>query len=163
MPDSSDQQDVRSLIQSGFRYALSLTHHRHDAEDLIQQACLKILRTHNDLVSKGYLFATIRNLFIDSGRRRSECELTDAVRERIIDSTANHVSQIGHRMDVAKILGSLRPQEREALYLSCVEGYTTAEIAELTGQPRGTVLSHLSRAKKRAQETQIAVDREEVI
>ena len=162
MPNSIDPQDIPSLIQSGYRYALSLTHHRHDAEDLVQQACLKILRSRGDLVSKGYLFATVRSLFIDKGRRRSECELSDASKERIIDPSPNHVSRTNHRMEVEQILGLLRPEEREALYLNCVEGYTATEIADLTGQPRGTVLSHLSRAKKRAQQAQVATDKAEI-
>jgi RNA polymerase sigma-70 factor (ECF subfamily) len=45
------------------------------------------------------------------------------------------------------ILAGLKPAEREILYLSAVEEYTTAEIAEMTGRPRGTVLSLLHRTK----------------
>ena len=46
-------------------------------------------------------------------------------------------------------LGSLRPPEREALYLATVEDYTAQEIADLTGRPRGTVLSMIHRARKK--------------
>jgi len=46
--------------------------------------------------------------------------------------------------------------EREALLLADVEGYTAQEIAELTGHPRGTILSliHRSRGKLRRQLSQ---------
>ena len=150
MDDSADQIELRSMIQSGYRYALSLTHHRHDAEDLVQQACLKILRNRSDLASKNYLFCSIRNLFIDSGRRRSESSLSESVREQMVDPTQNHVADVSRQMEINQLLAGLKPEEREALYLSCVEGYTAAEISELTGQRRGTVLSHIARAKKRA-------------
>ena len=45
-------------------------------------------------------------------------------------------------------LTRLRAPEREALFLNVVEGYTAREIAALTNQPRGTVLSLIHRAKQ---------------
>ena len=32
--------DPHVLVQAGYRYALALTHHHYDAEDLVQQAWL---------------------------------------------------------------------------------------------------------------------------
>ena len=52
-------------------------------------------------------------------------------------------------MDLETILRRLSPHERELLYLNCVEDFTAAEIGSLTGQPRGTVLSQLARAKQK--------------
>jgi RNA polymerase sigma-70 factor, ECF subfamily len=49
-------------------------------------------------------------------------------------------------------LGSLREDERETLFLAVVEGYTAEEIAQLSGRPRGTVLSMLFRAKGKLRE-----------
>ena len=46
-------------------------------------------------------------------------------------------------------LGELRPNERAALYLSAVEGYTAREIGELLDMPRGTVLSLMHRGRNR--------------
>lgn len=46
------------------------------------------------------------------------------------------------------------------LFLTAVEGYTTAEIAQLTGRPRGTILSALHRAKKKLRQL-LADDEEE--
>jgi RNA polymerase sigma-70 factor (ECF subfamily) len=47
------------------------------------------------------------------------------------------------------LLSELRPEEREALFLHEVEGYTASEISRMTGQPRGTVLSLMHRARER--------------
>jgi len=33
------------IYLSGFRYAMSLSHHREDAEDFVQQAWLKLCKT----------------------------------------------------------------------------------------------------------------------
>jgi len=46
----------------------------------------------------------------------------------------------------------LRPNEREALYLNAVEGYTAREIAKQTDMPRNTVLSLIFRARKKLAE-----------
>lgn len=141
--------DDRRLIHSGFRYALSLTHNRHDAEDLIQQACLKVLHSKGTLVGKSYLFTAVRNLFYDGLRRDHSHSPAEVIAESITDESASHIHAVDQKMDLEVILGCLRPEEREVLFLNCVEGYTAEEIGSLTDVPRGTVLSLLSRAKKR--------------
>lgn len=150
MNQSGNQRiDDRQLINSGYRYAVSLSHNQHDAEDLIQQACLKVLRIHGSLMSKSYLFTTIRNLFYDGLRQKrsiSEVQISD---ENIMDETSSHTHAVDQKIDLEEILGCLRPEEREVLFLQCVEGYTAQEVSTLTDQPRGTVLSLLSRAKQR--------------
>ena len=50
-----------------------------------------------------------------------------------------------------RALSRLRPQERAALVLSAVEGYTAREIAEFLDCPRGTVLSLMFRARQKLQ------------
>ena len=49
--------------------------------------------------------------------------------------------------DLEKPLSRLREEEREALFLNVVEGYTAQEIAKLTDRPRNTVLSLIHRAR----------------
>ena len=139
----------RILIDSGYRYALSLAHNAHDAEDLIQQACLRVYKSRGKLVSKSYLFTAVRNLFIDQSRRRSLVKTEPLPAEEVTDSAPSHTQTIESRETIQHLLGGLRTEEREALFLNCVEGFTAAEIGELTGQPRGSVLSLLSRAKKK--------------
>ncbi|MEM7394370.1 MAG: sigma-70 region 4 domain-containing protein [Verrucomicrobiota bacterium] len=53
------------------------------------------------------------------------------------------------RSDMEWLLEQLRPEEREALYLQTVEGYTAQEIARLTGKSRNTILSLIRRGKKK--------------
>ena len=42
----------------------------------------------------------------------------------------------------------LSPKQRAAVHLFYYEGYSTAEIAEITGDAPATVRSHLHRARK---------------
>jgi RNA polymerase sigma-70 factor (ECF subfamily) len=47
---------------------------------------------------------------------------------------------------VLAVLGQMDPAKRVALLLYA-EGYTAAEIAEISGEPRGTILARLSRSR----------------
>lgn len=133
------------LLQAGYRYALSLTHHRQNAEDLIQDAWLKLCRRYGGVGSQAALFTTIRHLYID------QCRRAHVIAFEVLDNDAHEsptVPQIlpGTTQDLQMLLGALRPAEREAIFLHHVHGHTAEEIAVLTAQPRGTVLSLLHRA-----------------
>lgn len=145
---SAESNDDRAIIRAGFRYALSLTHDRHDAEDLVQQACLKTFRSRGKLISKRYLFVAIRNLFVDRCRKK-QLHRADLDTVDLADPKPSQSERLEHRDDIQTMLSLLSYEQREVLFLNCVEGYTAAEIAEITGQPRGTILSQLARAKKK--------------
>ena len=149
MPDRPSQSDERDLILAGFKYAFSLTHRWHDAEDVLQQACLQVLRKKDFINDKAYLFVTIRNLFYDQCRRRALATIEPLAGSEPADSQPDHTRHVNGRLDVEAVLANLRSADRELLYLNSVEGFTAAEISELTGQPRGTILSQLSRVKQR--------------
>lgn len=138
---------VRALAQAGFRYAFSLTHHRQDAEDLVQQACLQVIRAKGSMTSRTYLFVTIRNLFYDAGRRRSLASF-GALQAGLSDGDGLEVQRSDDKLDVETILGTLPVETRELVYLNCIEGFTAQEIADMTDRPRGTILSHLARTKR---------------
>jgi RNA polymerase sigma-70 factor (ECF subfamily) len=137
------------LLQSGYRYALSLTHHKANAEDLVQEACLKLYRRYGELKSRALLFVSIRRLYID---RLRQPYLPPAEEFGEIQEPASPITtENGTNEDLSLLLGLLRPVEREALYLHHVEGYTAQEIADLVGISRNTVLSLLSRGLRKLQ------------
>ena len=142
---SQETAQFRELAQSGFRYALSLAHHHHDAEDLAQQAWLKLQRNGSGPIVRGPLFKTIRNLFIDSLRRKGIIEFETLPEETLL--AEEPASEPGVTGDLDYLLGQLKAGDRELLYLHCVEGYTAQEISDLIGRPRGTILSSINRAK----------------
>ncbi|NOZ54214.1 MAG: RNA polymerase sigma factor [Gammaproteobacteria bacterium] len=139
----------RDLLQAGFRYAFSLANRHHDAEDLVQEAWLRISALHGSVPNKSLLFTVIRNIFIDQYRRKNlviieslegvaEPAQLDAGQEFNIDSKV-----------LDKALNNLRPEEREAIFLNIIEGYTAKEIAKLTDKSRNTILSLLHRGKQK--------------
>ena len=144
------------LVIAGYRYALSLTHHEHDAEDLVQQACLKIFRVQRRIKDKAYLIRTIRNLFYDACRRSNVVKFDQIHDEGLTDSSPDQTRVVDGKLDMTTLLGTLSSEEREVLYLNCVESFTADEIGSITGKARGTVLSQIARAKEKVRRRQDA-------
>ena len=140
-----DAAQLSELLQSGFRYALSLAHHHHAAADLVQQAWLRLQRNGSTPIARGPLFKTIRNLFIDSLRRKGIVEFETLQDESYL--AGEPASDPGVAGDLEYLLGQLKAGERELLYLHCVEGHTAQEISDLISRPRSTILSSINRAK----------------
>lgn len=143
-PDPLDE-----LLQSGYRYALSLTHYRADAEDLLQDASTAIARAGGKW-DKAYLFASIRNRFIDRYRRNRKILFIplEGVSEQSWDDGWD-LPDVIQGEALQKALARLRVDERETLFLAVVEGFSAQEIATMTNRPRGTVLSVLHRTKSK--------------
>ena len=146
------------LLQRGYRYAVSLTHDPARAEDLLHDAWVAILQA-GGARAVGYLFSSIRSRFINQARHERLVPMVqwdEALDRGLLDSTAAAENAPNGRLRASqgaleRALSQLRPIEREALFLAAVEGHTAAEIADLTQQSRGTVLSliHRARAKLR--------------
>jgi RNA polymerase sigma-70 factor (ECF subfamily) len=133
---------------------MALTHEPDRAADLLQDACVACLSAKAPWRA-GYLFRAIRSRFVDQYRRQmlavvepigTEEELAQAGDFAELRNAELLVADIG---SLDKALGTLRPEEREVLFLSAVEGYTAQEIAELAGRPRGTILSVIHRARRK--------------
>lgn len=142
-------RETVELLQGGYRYALSLSHHKANAEDLVQEACLKLFRRYGEIRSRSLLFVAIRRLYID---RLRQPHLVPPEELPTLEEPANPITaENGTSEDLNLLLSQLRPVEREALYLHHVEGYTAQEIADLTGGSRNTVLSLLNRGLRKLQ------------
>lgn len=150
---TAEPSTERDLLQAGYRYALSLTHQEADAEDLVQETWLNLSRRYGRVESRAVYFTAIRNLFIDHCRRRKVIHFESIDQPEPPALPPLDGEEPGLVGDVAALLGTLRPAEREAIFLHYYEGRTAEEIGELTGQPRGTVLSLLHRAIARLRDT----------
>lgn len=144
-PHSSTASDAE-LLQSAFRYALSLSHQVQDAEDLVQEAWLNLCRTYGRVESRGLLFTAVRHLYIDQCRRRKIVQFDSLNEPGAPDPPAELKDEPGIKGDMDALLGTLRPLEREMLFLHYHQGHTAEEIGQLTDQPRNTVLSIIHRA-----------------
>ncbi len=133
-------------LQKGYRYALALTHHPEDAEDLVHEAWLNLCRRYGQVESNAVLFTAVRNRFVDQCRRKKVVQF-----ESLDEPEAPEIPEIvdnppGVEGDLSALLATLRPAEREVLFLHYYEGRTAEEIGQMTQRPRGTVLSLLHRA-----------------
>ncbi|MDR3401922.1 MAG: RNA polymerase sigma factor [Chthoniobacter sp.] len=145
-------------LQRGYRYALALTHHLEDAQDLVQEAWLNLSRRYGRVESNAVLFTAVRNLFVDQCRRKKIVQFESLDVPEAPDVPEIAENQPGLQGDVAALLAILRPVEREAIFLHYYEGRTAEEIGQLTSQPRGTVLSLLHRAITKLREAAVQVD-----
>jgi len=142
---------LEELLQRGYRYAMSLTHDSTRAEDLLQESWVAILQA-GGAQTVGYLFSSIRSRFINRYRRERLApmvQLDEAIERGLLDTTEKNKDGLlrASYESLEHALTQLRSIEREALFLAVVEGYTAQEIADLTQQGRGTVLSLIHRAK----------------
>ena len=109
----------------------------------MQQAWLKLTHRYGHVKHRTILLTAIRRLFYDQCRRGKIVSFGPL--EGSPEPTSSESAPTCDDLDV--LLAGLRPEEREAIYLSAVEGYTAREIAEQTGFPRNTVLSLIHRAR----------------
>ena len=143
------ESELEDLLNRGYRYALALTHEPQSAQDLVQDAWIRVLQARGPW-RLGYFFRAIRTRWIDlvrQGARRPEDSLSDV--EALEGGLPDVEGIVMNRGEIAAALGGLRPVEREVLFLHAVEEYTAGEIGEILGCPRNTVLSHLHRARAR--------------
>ena len=139
---------LEDLLHSAYRYAHALCAHAEMAEDLVHEGWLKVLDKHGPNPDKALLYRVIRNLFIDDVRHRTRFPSDPIEEHLVIDPMAFDPSYyVSEDRVLAQGLSDLRSVEREVLFLWVFEGHTAAEIATLTSQSRGTVLSQIHRTK----------------
>lgn len=137
-------------------FARRLTSNRADADDLVQGTYERALRAWQTLREPGacrtWLFRIARNLFLNQRRAqaaRPELQLID-VHQRADPPLVS--ADVVERLDARALedaLSTLQLDQREALLLCDLWGFTYAEIAEIAGVPVGTVRSRLARARAR--------------
>lgn len=147
--------EIREHLQAGYRYALALTHHHYEAEDLVQEAWLRVWRKYGKRSTRGLLLTAVRNRFVD-GLRRGRLATFEPVEGHDLAENRPEGAPPGGATDLDVVLAHLKAEEREAIYLNLVEGQTASEIAALTGTTRGTVLTRPNPIKRRTYEPEPA-------
>jgi RNA polymerase sigma-70 factor, ECF subfamily len=146
-----------------YRTALRLTHHRADAEDLVQETCLRAYRSFDRFNPgtncRAWLLAILRNAFLNRVRRAGRELLDDeatpweatesafADRGMAESNPEEEFFQTVLHGDVDRALAALPLPFREAVALTDLEGLSYKEVAEVLGCPIGTVMSRLARGR----------------
>ena len=142
----------KDVLQQLYRYSYSLACDEHDAYDLLQAALEKHIKsTVVATQPTAYIKKIIYNQFIDKCRREKIVQfenLEDATLPTDFDVQTLDELMVNEDM-AEQVLQSLEPDEREIMYCWAIEGYSTAEISEKLGKPKGTILSKIYRMRKK--------------
>lgn len=155
MPDAL-VTELPSLLPRLWRFALRLTANTHDAEDLVQRACVRALEKRHQFVvgtsALSWLFSIIHSIWLNELRAqklrsRYNAPLDDEMAETLADPNAKdpEVNAL-HRQLIAAV-DALPDAQRSVMLLVAAEGMSYNEAADVLGIPIGTVMSRLSRAR----------------
>jgi RNA polymerase sigma-70 factor, ECF subfamily len=150
------QRALPELLPRLWRFALRLTRHNADAQDLLQRCYLRALECRNQwrpgssLVS--WLFAIMHSIWMNelrSAQRRREGSLT-------VTENLDELPDPSRRVDpeyqllfkqVVESVQALPEAQRVVMILVAVEGLSYREAADALDVPIGTVMSRLARAR----------------
>lgn len=131
-----------------------------DAEDAVQEIFVDIWKnaerfdpsqssetTFVAMIARRRIIDRIRH----SARRIAPDSLEDVLTEPATRADQTLQTSV-EANEAAKVLDSLRPEQRQVLQLSIVHGLSHQEIADATGMPLGTVKTHARRGLLQARE-----------
>jgi RNA polymerase sigma-70 factor (ECF subfamily) len=151
-------------LDAAYTLARYLTRNAHDAEDVVQDACLRALkyfegfRGEEGTSARAWLLTIVRNTAHTWRKRHrpealaaefDETEHSDAVADEHPEAALLHNAA---KDSIGRALDRLAPEFREVIVLRELQGLSYKEISTVTGAPVGTVMSRLSRARAHLQE-----------
>ena len=155
MPAREFEETVLPHLDAAFNYARWLTRNDAEAEDVVQDACVRAVRffpSLRDDDARAWLFAIVRNTWYSRVSRRVEALPLDDTTHEPADGALDPESQLLQQHAVARVRDALEqlPLDfREVLVLREIEGMSYKEIAAVVRVPIGTVMSRLARARDR--------------
>jgi len=127
---------------------------RESAEDLVQQACIKVMAKLNQFSGKVPFLHWVSRIAVNTclnqirhEKRRPEVRLADLSEDEatVVEHLASSPGELDASEQVAskelvdKLLGSLRPADRLLMRLMYLEGRHVDEISSLTGWNRSLI------------------------
>jgi len=142
-----------------FRVAYSVLRSRAEAEDVVQDVFVRILKGSPDLLTvrdlRVWLIRITWNLSIDRRRRIRPEQIDEDFAKSLVATNTPADEALGdaQRMKaVLRELGKLPRAERQVLLLSTVEELETPEVAKVLGRSEAAVRALLFRARTRLRE-----------
>jgi len=130
------------------RYLIALTRAQDVAEDVLQETYCRFLTARlpelDERQARSYLFRIATNLMRDRWRRsKQEALSADQV------EVASPPPHFDRALGVRQAFDSLKPRERQLLWLAYVEGSNHQEIAASTGLGAASIRLLLFRARRK--------------
>jgi RNA polymerase sigma-70 factor (ECF subfamily) len=157
---------VMPHLGAGYNLARWLMRNDHDAEDAVQDAYVRALRSFDRYRGgdpRAWVLTIVRNVCYTLLRQHRAAALApagdcddDPVAEIPGDPAAQPEAQVLRGVDgemLRAALEALSPEFREAVVLRELEGFSYKEIADIVDVPLGTVMSRLARARRQLQQS----------
>src|SRR5665213_1347727 len=165
-PPQSTQDDAAllGLVQRGDEHAMASLFDRYSkivysvalrvlrdpasAEDVLQEVFMQIWRNPGGFVATrgslgGWLAVVSRNRSIDALRRKRPTESVDDMALASNYNLADEAERNNMMERARSVIGQLPPEQRKTLEMAFFDGLTHSEIAEMTGDPLGTVKTRI--------------------
>jgi len=155
------EESILPHLDAAYNLARWLTRNEHDAQDVVQESYLRAFRFFDGYRGgdgKSWLLAVVRNTCI-TWLRREKRDLTSEPFDELTHSS-NHqaASQEEKLVDTSRMtalrncIEKLPLDFREVIVMRELEEMSYRQISEISSLPVGTVMSRLSRARKRLEE-----------
>jgi RNA polymerase sigma factor (sigma-70 family) len=169
MAESTQKERFQAIIlphvNSAFNLACWLTRNRSDAEDVVQEACLRAFKFFGGFHGSDgrvWLLKIVRNTFYKLYQEKHAQQQHTAFDEDIHSFSAAHDGTMGATDNnpealllekdcdrlIQQALASLPLEYREVVVMRELEELSYKEIASIVGIPIGTVMSRLGRGRK---------------
>lgn len=142
-----------------YRVAFRLMGNAQDAEDMVQEAYLKLWNKRDELTSvlntEAYCVTLIKNLCYDAMRRTQPDEDGRTPEELSLSTDTNIAREVEQRDEVNQVkwlIGQLPEQQRQVILLRDVNDCSFEEIEQATGLNAINIRVLLSRARKKIRE-----------
>ncbi len=151
---------VTENMDALYGYAMMLTRNRSEAEDLVQETCVRAIRAirylRADSNVKSWMLTILRNTWLNQLRKqRTTPNLIELDADEITTNVVVEPSKGPHALYVSKLeseqvreaIQQLPMDFREVILLREYEELSYQEIAHVLDCPVGTVMSRLARAR----------------
>jgi RNA polymerase sigma-70 factor (ECF subfamily) len=153
---------VRRYQQRVFGLALTILHDRQGAEDVAQEAFVRVWRHAGAFDARRgdvapWVLTITRNAALDALRLRRatpvEPDAIVALAPPATDRTPADAAEHGFDVDrVRRVLAQLPPEQRDAVLLATFHGRTAAEIATSESIPLGTAKTRIRTGLRKLRE-----------
>jgi RNA polymerase sigma-70 factor, ECF subfamily len=143
-------------LDAAYNLARWLTRNEHDAEDMVQEACLRAFKFFDGfhgVDARAWLLTIVRNTcytWLEQNRRAQAMTPFDEEIHSLDEDAFNPSTFALKTGEVEMLKASLEelPEEfREVIVLRDLEEMSYKQIAEVINAPLGTVMSRLARAR----------------
>lgn len=147
--------DFLEYLDGLYSYAMILSRDNTEAEDLVQETCLRALRaigrSRDDRCVKCWLFTILRNIWLNQLRkRRNTPDLVESDADELADAVPDPLTQYIKRVEREQVRSAIQQlplRFQEIIILREYEYLSYQEIAAVLNCAPGTVMSRLARAR----------------